>query len=199
MGLMFRDNIALESGKIPEHSLSMFRSVLKSNLYFPYTGHTHIKTQYGPVEVIDYQAGGINAVGTIDILQEIFDGSLHLFASYDYKFFDLSLIDQLMQEYIAQIEELCSLTIQAQQSTELLSGSQADANIESTIRQVAEEICHYQISSEEMDKDMEADLGVDSLERIRIITRLEKLIGKVDRQALLSCRSLQEMANTLTK
>lgn len=46
---------------------------------------------------------------------------------------------------------------------------------------------------------MEADLGVDSLERIRIITRLEKLIGKVDRQALLSCRSLQEMANTLTK
>ena len=199
MGLMFRDNIALESGKIPEHSLSMFRSVLKSNLYFPYTGHTHIKTQYGPVEVIDYQAGGINAVGTIDILQEIFDGSLHLFTSYDYKFFDLSLIDQLMQEYIAQIEELCSLTIQLQQPTELLSISPADAKIESTIRQVAEEICHYQISSEEMDKDMEVDLGVDSLERIRIITRLEKLIGKVDRQALLSCRSLQEMANTLSE
>ncbi|MCC5615730.1 acyltransferase domain-containing protein [Nostoc sp. CHAB 5836] len=199
MGLMFRDNIALEDGKIPEHSLSMFRSVLKSNLYFPYTGHTHIKTQYGPVEVIDYQAGGINAVGTIDILQEIFDGSLHLFASYDYNFFDLSLIDQLMQEYIAQIEELCSLTIQPQQPTELVSVSQADAKIESTIRQVAEEICHYQISSEEMDKDMEADLGVDSLERIRIITRLEKLIGKVDRQALLSCRSLQEMVNTLSE
>lgn len=199
MGMMFRDNIALEDGKIPEHSLSLFRSVLKSNLYFPYTGHTHIKTQYGPVEVIDYQAGGINAVGTIDILQEIFDGSLHLFASYDYKFFDLSLINQLIQEYIAQIEELCSLAIQPQQPTERLSVSQADAKMESTIQQVAEEICHYQISSEEMDKDMEADLGVDSLERIRIITRLEKLIGKVDRQALLSCRSLREMANTLTE
>jgi acyl carrier protein len=50
-----------------------------------------------------------------------------------------------------------------------------------------------------MDKDLEADLGVDSLERIRIITRLEKLHGKVDRQALLNCRSLQEMASTLSK
>ncbi|MBD2519330.1 acyltransferase domain-containing protein [Nostoc sp. FACHB-973] len=200
MGMIFRDDIALEDGKLPEHSLSMFRRVLKSNLYFPYTGHTHIQTQYGPVEVIDYQAGGINATGTIDILQEIFGDRLHLFASFDCKFFDKSIIDRLMREYIAQIEELASLTVQPQQPTQNLpAGSKADAKIESTLRQVAEEICHYQISSEEMDKDMEADLGVDSLERIRIITRLEKLLGKLDRQALLSCRSLQEMANTLSK
>ncbi|WP_341529633.1 beta-ketoacyl synthase N-terminal-like domain-containing protein [Nostoc sp. UHCC 0302] len=199
MGIMFRDNIPLEDGKLPEHSLSMFRSVLKSNLYFPYTGHTQIQTQYGSVEIIDYQAGGINAAGTIDILQEIFDGKLHLFASYDSKFFDLSVVDELMREYITQIEELSSLTIQPQQPSQQLPASPADAKMESTIRQVAEEICHYHISSEEMDKDIEADLGVDSLERIRIITRLEKLIGKVDRQALLSCRSLQEMANTLSK
>jgi acyl carrier protein len=50
-----------------------------------------------------------------------------------------------------------------------------------------------------MDNDLEADFGVDSLERIRLVIHLEKLHGKVDRQALLSCRSLQEMASTLSK
>jgi acyl transferase domain-containing protein len=197
MGTIFRNNIALEDGKIPDHSLSVFRSVLKSNLYFPYTGHTHIKTQYGPVEVTGYQAGGINAAGTVDILQEIFDDSLHLFASYDYKFFDLSVIDTLMKEYITQIEELTSLSIQPQQVTQPQAVSQKNLKIESQLRLLAEEICHYPISSEEMDKDLEADLGMDSLERIRIVTRLEKFYGKVDRQALLSCRSLQEMTNLL--
>ncbi|GAB1543989.1 hypothetical protein NUACC21_66650 [Scytonema sp. NUACC21] len=201
IGTIFRNNIALEDGKIPEHSLSVFRSALKSNLYFPYTGHTHIETQYGPIAVTGYQAGGINAAGTIDILQEIFDDSLHLFASYDENFFNLSVIDSLMREYISQIEELTSLTIQTQQVTQPILASQKDTqrdtDIESLLRQVAEEICHYPITSEEMDQDLEADLGMDSLERIRIVTRLEKLYGKVDRQALFSCRSLQEMANVL--
>jgi len=199
IGMIFRENIALSDGKIPEHSISMFQGALKSNLYFPYTGHTQIKTQYGPLEVTAYQAGGINAAGTLDILQEIFDGCLHLFASYDYQFFNLSLIDNLIREYIAQIEELTSLTIQPQQATQPLPVSQGDAHIESTLRQIAEEICHCPITPDEMDKDLEADLGMDSLERIRVVTRLEKLHGKLDRQALLSCRSLQEMASTLGK
>ncbi len=196
MGTIFRNNIALEDGKIPDSSLSVFRSALKSNLYFPYTGHTHIKTQYGPVEVTGYQAGGINAAGTVDILQEIFDDNLHLFASYDYKFFNLSVIDTLMREYITQIEELTSLSIQPK-VTQPQAVLEKNLNIESQLRLLAEEICHYPISSEEMDKDLEADLGMDSLERIRIVTRLEKLYGKMNRQALLSCRSLQEMTNLL--
>jgi len=197
MGKIFRENIALEDGKIPEHSLSMFQSILKSNLYFPYTGHTHIKNQYGCVKVMAYQAGGINAPGTLDILQEIFDDCLHLFASYDYNFFGLSLIDNLMREYINQIEELVSLTIQPQQESKPQQALTGDTNTESTLRQVAEEICHFPITVNEMDKDLEADLGVDSLERIRLITHLEKLYGKENRQSLLSCRSLQEMASTL--
>ncbi|NEO36799.1 MAG: acyltransferase domain-containing protein [Moorea sp. SIOASIH] len=199
MGMIFKENIALENGEIPEHTLPMFRSALKSNLYFPYTGHTHIKTQYGSVNVTDYQAGGINAPGTVDILQEVFDGRLHMFASYDYNFFELSEIDNLMTEYIAQIEELVSLTIQPEQPSKSQQPLPTNTAIESTLRQVTEEICHYPISADEMDLDLEADLGVDSLERIRIVTHLEKLYGKVDRQGLLSCRSVQEMASTLSQ
>ncbi|MBD1836178.1 acyltransferase domain-containing protein [Cyanobacteria bacterium FACHB-472] len=199
MGKIFRENIVLEDGKIPEHSLSMFQSVLKSNLYFPYTGHTHINNHYASVKVTAYQAGGINAPGTLDILQEIFDGCLHLFASYDYNFFELSLIDNLMREYINQIEELVSLPIQPHQVSKQQQALVGDTNIESALRQVAEEICHFPITANEMDKDLEADLGVDSLERIRIVTHLEKLYGKVNRQTLLSCRSLQEMASILNQ
>ncbi|MEQ8971994.1 MAG: beta-ketoacyl synthase N-terminal-like domain-containing protein [Coleofasciculus sp. C1-SOL-03] len=199
MGKIFRENIALEDGKIPAHSLSMFQSVLKSNLYFPYTGHTPIHNQYGSVKVIGYQAGGINAPGTLDILQEIFDGCLHLFASYDYNFFELSLIDNLIREYINQIEELVSLPIQPPPEFQQKSALIGDTTIDSALRQIAAEICHLSITADEMDKDLEADLGVDSLERIRIVTRLDKLYGKINRQALLKCRSLQEMALTLSQ
>jgi acyl carrier protein len=205
MGTIFRDNISLEDGKIPEHSLSIFQGALKSNLYFPYTGHTHIKTQYGFLEVTSYQAGGINAAGTIDILQEIFDGCLHLFASYDYSTFSLYTIDRLMQEYIAQIEELIrfsgdgrsplpSFKVGGENSFDCVSPT----TIESTLLQIASEICHYSITAEDINKDLEADLGFDSLERIRIVTRLHKENQKSDRKALLNARTLQEMLVIVT-
>ncbi|MBR8838430.1 MAG: amino acid adenylation domain-containing protein [Stigonema ocellatum SAG 48.90 = DSM 106950] len=199
MAIAFRDNIVLEDGKIPERILPMYRRVLKSNLYCPFTGQTHIKNQYGPMEVIDYRAGGINAAGTIDILQEIFDDCLHLFASYDSGFFPESVIDDLMREYIGQIEELVSLKTQPQQVTKQQQPPQTDTEIKSTLQEVAAEVCHYRITDDHMDQDLEAELGIDSLELIRIVTRLEKRLGKVDRQALLSCRSLREMASLLDK
>lgn len=199
MAIAFRENIVLEDGKIPQRILPLYQRVLKSNLYFPFTGHIHIKNQYSPLKVTDYRAGGINAAGTIDILQEIFDDCLHMFASYDSEFFPESVIDGLMREYISQIEELASLNTQPQQVAKPPQNSQTDANIESTLQQVAGEICHYRINDEDMDKDLEAELGMDSLELIRIVTTLEKQLGKVKRQALLSCRSLREMAYVLSK
>ena len=57
---------------------------------------------------------------------------------------------------------------------------------------------HYSITDESLDKDLEVDLGMDSLELIRIVTKLEKQLGKVDRQALLSCRTLSEILSVLS-
>jgi amino acid adenylation domain-containing protein len=200
MGTIFQERIPLEDGKIPAHSLALFQGALKSNLYLPYTGHTHIKTRYDSIELTEYQAGGINASGTIDILQEIFDDRLHLFASYDYNLFTLSSIDRLMQEYIAQIEELIS--IEATAKGELpspptplpLGEGSRDISI---LLKIASEVFHQSLNTEDINKDLEADLGLDSLGRIRIVTRLYKEYGKVDRRALLACRSLQEMASIL--
>lgn len=199
MGMAFRDNIILENGQIPSRMLPMYRQVLKSNLYCPFTGQTQIEKQYGNLEVIDYRAGGINAPGTIDILQEIFDDCLQFQASYDSDFFPESLVDKLIEEYIAQIEALIKLDQLKTSSQQITKPTQiATDAVKSTLQEIAAQVCHNSIDENDMDKDMESDLGVDSLELIRIITKLEKKLGKVNRQALLSCRTLQEMAVVLS-
>ncbi len=197
MGTIFRDNITLEKGKIPPHSLSLIQEALKSNLYLPYTGQTHLQPQYDALSITDYQAGGMNATGTIDILQEIFNNRLHLFASYDYHHFDLLLIDQLMTAYVSQIEELANLPVQDQVIISHSSSISLNTEIEEMLRKITSEICHWTIEEEEMSDDLEADLGLDSLERIRLVTKLEGIYGKQYRQDLLNCRTLQEMAAIL--
>lgn len=197
MGTIFRDNITLEKGKIPPHSLSLIQEALKSNLYLPYTGQTHLQPQYDALSITDYQAGGMNATGTIDILQEIFNNRLHLFASYDYHHFDLLLIDQLMTAYVSQIEELANLPVQDQVIISHSSSISLNTEIEEMLRQITSEICHWTIEEDEISDDLEADLGLDSLERIRLVTKLEGIYGKQYRQDLLNCRTLQEMAAIL--
>ncbi|AVQ71833.1 MULTISPECIES: type I polyketide synthase [Microcystis] len=194
MGTIFRDNITLENGKIPPHSLYLIQEALKSNLYLPYTGQTHLQTRYDTLSITDYQAGGMNATGTIDILQEIFNNRLHLFASYDYHHFDLLLIDQLMTAYVSQIEELANLPVQDQVIIYHPSSIALNTEIEEMLRQITSEICHWTIEEDEISDDLEADLGLDSLERIRLVTKLEGIYGKQYRQDLLNCRTLQEMA-----
>ncbi|MBD2203723.1 acyltransferase domain-containing protein [Calothrix sp. FACHB-1219] len=194
MGRIFRDSFVLENGRIPAHSLALIQGALKSNLYLPYTGQTHIHPQYGSLSVTEYQAGGMNASGTIDILQEIFDRRLHLFASYDGNTFDASVIESLMSSYLEQIEELATLPTEEQVASTLASPIAINQDIGANLRQITSEICHWAIAESEMSDDLEADLGLDSLERIRLVTRLEGLYGKNYRQALLNCRSLEEMA-----
>lgn len=200
MGKIFRDGIILENGRIPKHSQYLFQEALKSNLYLPYTGKTHINRHYGSLSVTEYQAGGMNASGTIDILQEIFDRRLHLFANYDSNSFEKSAIDSLMKTYLELIEELAALPTDKQVLPILIPPvyiNQDIKDIEANLRKTTSEICHWAIEKSEMSDDLEADLGLDSLERIRLVTRLEAVYGKDYRQALLDCRTLGEMVEIL--
>ena len=194
MAVAFQGSIALKDGAIPEHILPMFQSVAKSNLYVPFTGHTQIKNQYGSLKVTDYRAGGINAAGTIDILQEIFNDNLHLFASYDGGFFPQSLIERLMGEYINQLEELANLQPSVQDNRRSLPPTQINREIQTILQQVVREIAHISITDADLDLDLEAEMGMDSLEMVRLVAQLEKQLGKIDRQGLLACRTLREMA-----
>ncbi|WP_219884544.1 non-ribosomal peptide synthetase [Merismopedia glauca] len=198
MAIAFKNSIPLQDGAIPEHILPMFQSAAKSNLYVPFTGHTQIKTQYGSLKVTDYRAGGINAAGTIDILQEIFDDNLHLFASYDGGFFPKSLIERLMGEYINQLEELANLKPSlVADKPQLFLDTQIDSQIKIILQQAVREIAHISITDADLDLDLEADMGMDSLEMVRLVAQLENQLGKVNRQRLLACRSLREMGMVL--
>ena len=205
MGLTFREHVPLESGRIPTYSLSIFHGTIKSNVYVPYTGHIALRPQYGTLQVTDYQAGGINTAGVVDVLQEIFDDRLHLFASYDRDFFSAAAVAELMQAYQAQLRELASVSPTATAASAAVETATVTSVNEATIdhqiavllQEVATAVCHTPIVPADLALDLEADLGFDSLERIRIVTQLEKQWGTVDRKVLLNCRSLQEMGRSL--
>ncbi len=103
-----------------------------------------------------------------------------------------------MREYIAQIEQLITLTVPQQLPIKRnIQQKVTNLELESTLREIVEEVFDLPIEPEEIELDLEADLGMDSLERIRLVTHLEKLYGKVDRQGLLRSRSLREIASIL--
>jgi fengycin family lipopeptide synthetase B len=196
---IFREKISLVGGKLPEHLLGSIAQILKSNLFLPFTGQTHLNSSYGSLQILEYRAGGINAPGTLDILQEIFNGCLHLFASYDTQSLSAETIKNLLQIYV---EQLVDLTIyrkpSSTKSQEIASKSSIECgNWSILVIQIVSKICHQDLNEEHLDLDLEMDLGIDSLELIRIVTQLEKKIDQIDRRALLSCRTLREMAAVL--
>ncbi|WGV26204.1 non-ribosomal peptide synthetase [Halotia branconii] len=199
MGIWLREKVALENGKIPPTAASLMQMGMKANLFLSNMGQTHIKPEYGSLKILNYRSATVTNAGTVDTLVEIFDNCLHLNTSYDSSFFSESLVDSFCKQLIANIEELASLQVQPQQTTQALSSLPTDNHIKSILQQIATEVCHNSITDTALDKDLVVDLGLDSLELIRIITKLEKQLGKVNRQALLSCRSLGEMLYTLSQ
>ena len=193
MARTFRDQIPLENGRLPANALPIFHQAIKSNVYLPYTGHTRLQRQYGALTVENYQAGGINAAGILDILQEIFDDQLHLFASYDRNFFGAIAVDQLMSAYRAQLIALAAVSPPAAVKTALTRAEPVSEAVATHLQTLASAICHVPISRQDLSLDLEADLGLDSLERIRLVAQIEQQWGRVDRRQLLSCRTLQEM------
>ncbi|AFZ56828.1 non-ribosomal peptide synthetase [Anabaena cylindrica FACHB-243] len=199
MGMWIRDKLALEDGKIPTTAANLFQMGVKSNLYLSNIGQTHIKSEYSSLKVLNYRAATATNFGTVDTLVEIFDNCLHVSSSYDDNFFSEAFINTFLQQLIAEIKEFVSLKIQPTVESQPQSTLPTDTRIKSILQQIATEICHGLISDEALDQDLEVDLGIDSLELIRIITKLEKHLGKVNRQVLLSCRSLREMICVLSQ
>jgi amino acid adenylation domain-containing protein len=195
-----RHQIPLQRGQVPESSLAIFRAALKSNLYCPYTGQTRIRPRYGPIEILEYRSGGINAAGTLDLLQEIFDDRLHLFLSYDGAFFDEPLMENLLNEYRLQIETLATSGLSR------LAGdgpSVSNPEIEAFLLEIAATVTRRTLSIADLDRDLEAELGLDSLDLIRLIARISARSNadtdrESEREQLLSCRRLREMVAVLT-
>jgi fengycin family lipopeptide synthetase B len=196
--LYLRDRLQLENGRVNEAHAGMIRAGMKSNLYLPYIGNTHIASQYGPLQVIDYQAATVTNAGTLDTVIELFQRSLTCATNFDSNYYKADFVARIADEFLAQLRDLaCYQTLLNPIGLGAVTRA-ADSTSVAQILQVAEEVIHQALRSSDLDKDLEADLGLDSLERIRIVSRLEYFVGKVDRQALLACRTLNEMAMCMT-
>lgn len=184
----------LENGKMSPSVAAFIRQTIKSNLYLSYVGNTGLKEQYDELKVCDYEAYTCTNPGTIDNLVELFHGRLIITSNYDSGFFDRSFIDELMQEYIKNIRELAGLSEQADTKSNetvlTLAPSYSDK-----IKQLFEEVCLRNISQQDFSRDLDGELGMDSLQRIRFIAGLSRQIPGLDKNAIFTCRTLSEIVN----
>ncbi|MFD1773340.1 non-ribosomal peptide synthetase [Paenibacillus rhizophilus] len=195
-----KDAIRLQNGSMPEAAASMIRSTLKSNLYLSFVGNTSIDKRYGQYEVHDYEAYTGTNPGTIDNLVEIFQGRLMITSNYDSTFFDDSYIDKHMGRFIENINRLAAFEVKTAESLFVVQEANAAREVgetEEKLRAIVEEICARKLGAEDMSRDLEAELGLDSLQRIRLIARLGGVFGKIDKAALFECRTLNEMISKM--
>ncbi|MFT8314183.1 MAG: amino acid adenylation domain-containing protein [Clostridium sp.] len=187
----------LNNGKMSPIIEGFIRASLKSNLYLSFVGNTNINSYYGDINVYDYEAYTSTNAGAIDNLIEIFQGRLFISSNYDSSFFHREDIDKLINNFIDNIKELAQYEIKPQKTVNITASYAADLIDE--VSNVFNEVCSTSICSRDMDRDLEAEMGMDSLQRIRIITRLVKNYKIVDRNSLFECRTLREIISSIHK
>ncbi|BBA34916.1 hypothetical protein sS8_2973 [Methylocaldum marinum] len=190
------DQLRLQDGRVGEPLATLIRSTIKSNLYLPYIGQTRIEESYGPLRVVEYHAATSTNPGTLDVLVEVFHGRFNMTANYDADYFTPALVAAIAEEFVRRIGDVA-------RAGERLSApppaplAAVDESLAARLLRVTGEVAHRAVGPEALDYDLESELGLDSLERIRIVGRLQQQMGPVDTRALLGCRRLREMATLL--
>ena len=197
----------LLQGKVVEPVASLVRASLKSNLYMPYTGQTHMEKGFGAgdktsaLELIDYHAITGTNTGTLDTIIEIFAGELNITSNYDAHYFTQDFIKTFADIFTLHLEELANETVADNPALEAENSSiekYSHSKFSQRLIDIFAEVIFKSLTVDDLKKDLEAELGLDSLERIRIVTRIQQLIEiKVDPGELLDCRSLGEMIELL--
>jgi acyl carrier protein len=195
-----RDTEMLEGGAVTPVASGLLTSMVKTNLYLPYLGTVPIQAAYGDLAVRDYEAATSTNPGTIDTIAEIFDGRLQLAAGSDSRSVSADMVDALLAGVETALQELVQCPVSANGSeTPETTTVPVDDSLAVTVRWIAEDVGGMHFGPEDMSRDIEADLGLDSLERVRIISRLGQTLDRaIDRRALLDCRSLRQMVESLT-
>jgi amino acid adenylation domain-containing protein len=179
----------------PQSALrALVRASVRSNLYLPFIGNTRIERRYGPLEVMAYQAVTGTNPATVDSVIEIFDGALQFTCNYDAEFFSPQEIDALAQAFVLRLGELAA-AVESTPRRALAGPAPADAL--QRVAAAVSEVCRRTLAPGEAQADLEADLGLDSLDRVRVVHRLRRDAPQVETQRLLTCRSVAELALAL--
>ena len=185
----FSQGFPMPNGVIPDFILSHAYQSMRSNMYFPYTGDTGFSESYREFSVCDYRAGTCNVAGSFDLLQEIHCGQLTLFANYDGNAFPDESIGNIISDYVNSVIGTAEPSVSPLLNAEMTIGQLVDH---------ANEIISEAVSASDAALDLEYDIGIDSLERIRLSTFLAKSLGnnKLNRKLIL-CRTLSEILSVI--
>ncbi|AQR95352.1 non-ribosomal peptide synthetase [Clostridium saccharoperbutylacetonicum] len=193
-----REQDMLEDGEMSKMTAAIIRSSLKSNLYLSFVGNTELQECYGSLKIVDYEAYTSTNAGAIDNLVEIFKDQIMITSNYDSVCFDGDNIKLLIEKLINNLNDMANS--QLEDKVESLNREISENNVLiDELMKISEEVCLRSISKEDIHKDLGAEFGVDSLQVIRIITKVSKLHKGIDREALFKCRTLNEMALIIQK
>ena len=195
---MTKEQDMLEAGKMPKTTAAFVRSSLKSNLYLSYVGNTHLKDTYGDLKITGYEAYTSTNAGTIDNLIELCQKKMLITSNYDSLHFHQDDIDILISKFLDNLYSLAN--VKSDVNPKLLNSKIAeDTMLLEELREIVQEVCGATIDLEDLHKDLELNFRIDSLQLIRIITRLSRSYGEVDKNSLFGCRTLNEMAAIIEK
>ncbi|RCX09587.1 amino acid adenylation domain-containing protein [Anaerobacterium chartisolvens] len=188
----------LENGKMTEMSSAFIRAAIKSNLYLSFTGNTYLEECCGKLELYDYEAYTCTNPGTIDNLVEIFKGQIFITSNYDGGFFDEAYIDMLMGKFLENIRQVAyegsKHAYRPQKQAEHVS-----CDMQNTLIRLFEEVCGRKACSADLQKALDAELGMDSLQRIRMVSLLSREYEINDKGILLGAGTLAEMGAAIEK
>jgi amino acid adenylation domain-containing protein len=202
-------------GKVGDFSRTAF-GAQKSNLYMPYTGSSLVRPSSQDSKITAQRVGTRNGVGTIDMFHEAYNGALGIYVNYDSTFFKSASIQKLMSTYVGEILAASGSTSGLAGGARSVDGSAGggaggsggsssgdsaakafDSSSSTTcddVLDLAADALRIEILPEDLTADLDEDLSVDSLQRVRLIGKMQEKYGTHLRDLLFACSTLMEMA-----
>ncbi|MGR5984815.1 AMP-binding protein [Bacillus cytotoxicus] len=114
-------------------------------------------------------------------------------------FFNESFIREYIDAFIYNIKDLVAYAQSIHQNIRQPIIINEDAEVKGAVCNIVEEVCARPILLGDMDKDLDVVFGMDSLQRIRVITRIEKEFGNCDQEKIFGCRTIREMVSIISE
>ena len=192
-------DFVITNGELDPFFKTLFRHSMKSNVYISYTGYSPLKCDYGSCKVEEYLEGTFNNAGVADFMHSIFDNQFHFFANYDEAFFSKQCIEQVLELLVSEFHNIIAVDSTVSELVPSSLGT-IEPSIMGYLSQTFSSLFNTRLSEDSFSQDLEGKLGIDSLGRIRLITKIIRDYGSVVHQDdIFDCRSLLELGLALSK
>jgi len=186
----------LHDREIPKLQRDMLVNSVKSNLYLSYVGDSSINTDYKNIVLDEYHPATVTVRGGVDNLVELFNGQLHWSINYDASVISDRDIQDFGNELIQEIHKSRQNNIVEYFSEESLKNTVALKQEDALqITEIASGILDRAVSGKDFHHDFASQLGMDSLQRIRLAMHLRRVWPDLDATRVIKCCSLNEIAS----